>query len=121
PQSVIVEKRHLPECVIAAAMRIAAEVVERLQFSEDGDVDLRAQSLLEFIQRGDFITQQKRAQCIGAEGCWAHNVIVPIERGLLFGTITNRKRSRHCISICWPGQFFFWASEPIYRAADLRL
>ena len=77
----IIEKRHLPECVIAVAMRIAAEVVERLQFSEDGDVDLRAESLLEFIQRGDFITQQKRAQCIGAEGCWAHNVIVPIERG----------------------------------------
>ena len=74
----IIEEGDLAERVKPAAMRITAEVVQRLQFSENGDVDGCAESVLEIIQSGDFIAQQKSAQRIGAEGCWPHNVIVPI-------------------------------------------
>lgn len=74
----IIEESDLAECVKPATMRITAEVVQQLQFSEDGNVDGSAESVLEIIQSGDFIAQQKRAQCIRAEGSWPHNVIVPI-------------------------------------------
>jgi len=67
---VIIEERDLAERVKPAAMRITAEAVQRLQFSGDGDVDGSAESVLEIIQSGDLLAQQKRAQCIGAEGCW---------------------------------------------------
>ena len=82
------------ERVVPAAMGVTAEVIQRLEFAEDGDVDGSAESLLEFVQSGDFISQQKRAQSIGAEGCWSHNVIVPTGTDPPFGTITNLGRSR---------------------------
>ncbi len=96
----IIEESDLAERVKPATMRITAEVVQRLQFSEDGDVDGSAESVLEIIQSGDFIAQQKRAQCIGAEGSWSHNVIVPIGTNLLIGTITNLADLGHRISVC---------------------
>jgi hypothetical protein len=52
---VIIEEGDLAERVKPAAMRITAEVVQRLQFSEDGDVDGSAESVLEIIQSGDLI------------------------------------------------------------------
>jgi len=75
PQSEFAER------VKPAAMRITAEVVQWFQFSEDGDVDGSAESVLEIIQSGDSLAQQQGAQCIGAEGSWSHNVIVPIGAG----------------------------------------
>jgi hypothetical protein len=47
---VIIEESDLAERVKPAAMRITAEVVQRLQFAEDGDVDGSAESALEIIQ-----------------------------------------------------------------------
>ena len=61
PKSPIVENGDLEERVVSAAMRIAAEIIQRFQFTEDGDVDRSAESLLEIVQSGDFIAQQKRA------------------------------------------------------------
>jgi hypothetical protein len=58
---VIIEERDLAERIKPAAMRITAEVVQRLQFSEDGDVDGSAKSVLEIIQRGDLLAQQECA------------------------------------------------------------
>src|ERR1700686_4809270 len=55
PESVIIEESDLAERVKPATMRITAEVAQRLQFSEDGDVDGSAESVLEIIQSGDFI------------------------------------------------------------------
>jgi hypothetical protein len=64
---VIIEESDLAECVKPAAMRITAEVVQRLQFSEDGDVNESAERVLEIIQSGDSIAQQKCAKGIRAE------------------------------------------------------
>jgi hypothetical protein len=33
--------------------------------------------LLQFVEGGDLVAQQKRAKCIGAVGGGSHNVIVP--------------------------------------------
>jgi len=102
---VIIEASDFAERVKPAAMRITAEVVQRLEFTEDGDVDGSAESVLEIIQSGDFVAQQKRAQSIGAEGSWPYNVIVPIEVDLLIDTVTNLAalgQDRQCV---WRGLF----------------
>ena len=76
-------------------MGVAGEIIQRLEFTEDGDIDRRAEGLFEFLESGDFVAQQKGAQVIGAEGKGPHNVIVPIEPDLLIGTITNRAARGH--------------------------
>ncbi len=70
-------------------MGVAGEITQRLEFAEDGDIDRRAESVFQLIHSSDLVAQQKRAQVIGAEGEGSHNVIVPIDRYLLIGTITN--------------------------------
>ena len=49
-------------------MGVAGEIIQRLEFTEDGDIDRRAEGLFEFLESGDFVAQQKGAQVIGAEG-----------------------------------------------------
>ena len=58
-------------------MGVAAEVIQWFELAKDGDVDGAAEGLLHFVEGGDLIAQQKRAQCIGAVGEGSHNVIVP--------------------------------------------
>jgi hypothetical protein len=65
---VIVEKGDLAQRVVSAAMGIAGEVIQRFEFAEDSDVDGSAESLFQFVPSGDLVAQQKRTQCIGAEG-----------------------------------------------------
>jgi hypothetical protein len=55
PQSVIVEKGDLAQRVVSAAMGIAGEIIQRFQFTEDGNVDRSAESLFQFVQGGDFV------------------------------------------------------------------
>ncbi len=85
----IVKACDLAERIVSAAVGVAGEVIQRLELAEDGDVDRRAKGKFQFIQSGDFVVQQKHPQGIGAKGEGSHNVIVPIELGLLLGTITN--------------------------------
>jgi len=89
PQSAIVKASDFAQGIVSAAMGIAGEVIQRLEFAEDRDIDRGAEGLFQFVQSSDFVAQQKRAQGIGAEGEGSHNVIVPTEPYLMIGTITN--------------------------------
>src|SRR5664280_1632505 len=77
PQSMVVKAGDFAERIESATMGVAAEVIQWFELAEDGDVDGVAEGLLHFVEGGDVIAQQKRAQCIGAVGEGSHNVIVP--------------------------------------------
>src|SRR5450759_4786642 len=77
PQSKVVKPGDFTQRIVSAAMGVAGQVIERFELAEDGDVDGVAEGLLHFVEGGDLIAQQKRAQCIGAVGEGSHNVIVP--------------------------------------------
>ena len=77
PQSLLVETGDFAQGIVSAAMGVAGEVIQRFELAEDGDIDGGTESLLQFVERGDLVAQQKRAQCIRAEGKGSHNVIVP--------------------------------------------
>ena len=74
PQSVVVKTGDFVQGIVSAAMGVAGEVIQRFEFTEDGDIDRGAESLFQFVQSGDLVAQQKRAQGIGSE--WK-------ERGLI--------------------------------------
>ena len=59
-------------------MGIAGEIVQLLQFSKDGQVDLGTESALEFAEGGHLGLEQVSTQDVGAEERWSHNVRVPI-------------------------------------------
>src|SRR6266550_6119591 len=77
PQPLIVETSDFAEGIVSTAMGVAGDVIQRLEFAEDGHIDCGAEGLFQFIEGGDLATQQQRAQFIGAEGERPHNVIVP--------------------------------------------
>jgi len=68
PQSAIIKAGNFAQGVVSAAMRIAGQVIQRLEFAEYGDIDRGAEDLFELVQRSDLVAQQKPAQSIGAEG-----------------------------------------------------
>lgn len=68
---------EFPESIVSAALGVAGEVIEGFGFAENGDIDGGAEGLLQLIEGGDLVTQQQRAQFIGAEGERSHKVIVP--------------------------------------------
>src|ERR1700686_520982 len=78
PQPFLVETDDLTQGIVSAAMRVAGEVIQRLEFAEDRDVDRGAQSLFQFVERGGLASREQTAQFIGAEGEGPHNVIVPV-------------------------------------------
>src|ERR1700689_1868427 len=63
--------------IVSAAMGVAGDVAERLQFSEDRDIGRRAKGLFEFVEGGNLGTHEQRAQFVGAVREGSHNVIVP--------------------------------------------
>ena len=77
PQSIGVEAGDLTEGVVSSAMGIAGEIVEWLEFSEDGQVDRGAKGTFEFIEGGDLGLPQVLTQDIGVKEGRSHNVIVP--------------------------------------------
>ena len=83
PQSIRVEAGDWTQCVVTSAMGIAGEIVELLQFSEDGQVDRGTESALEFVKGGDFGLEQVLTQDVRVKEGWSHNVIVPIASTLL--------------------------------------
>ena len=58
PQAIGSETGNLTKGVKTAAMRIAGQIVEVLEFPEHGEIDLSAESTLEVGERGDFVTEQ---------------------------------------------------------------
>jgi Rhodopirellula transposase DDE domain len=98
PQPVIVKTGDFAQGIVSAAMGVAGEITQRLEFPKDGNVYRGAESLFQFVQSGDLIAQQKRAQFIGAEREGPHNVIVPTTFDLLTGTITNWATVGYCLS-----------------------
>jgi len=72
----------LAKSVETAAMRVAGQVVELFELSENGDVDVRAEGPFEIGKRCDFVVEQQLSQRIGREGERSHNVIVAIHKSI---------------------------------------
>jgi hypothetical protein len=70
-------------------MRVAGEIVQQFEFSEDGDIHGSAEGLFEFVEGGDFAAQEGLAQRVWEEGSGSHNVRVPSEANRRIGTITK--------------------------------
>src|SRR5260370_42613761 len=78
PKTVVVETGRFTEGVVAAAMRVAGKVVERLELAKDGEVSGGAENVFEVRQSSDFVAQQVLAKDLGGEGEGSRNVIVPV-------------------------------------------
>jgi hypothetical protein len=63
-------------------MRVAGQVVEFLELSENGEVDIRAESTFQVGEGCDFVVEEQFAQRIGGESERSHNVIVPTKRSI---------------------------------------
>ena len=78
PQACVVEASGFTEGIVAAAMGIAGEVIQKLELAKDGEVGGGTESAFEFGQGCDFVAAQVFAEGLGIEGEWSHNnVIVP--------------------------------------------
>src|SRR5260370_5251977 len=87
-QTICCEAGDLTKGVKAAAMRVAGQVVEFFQLSENGEVDIRAERSFQTGKGCDFVVEQQLSQRIGGEQERSHNVIVSTKRCLLVETIT---------------------------------
>ena len=111
PEAGLVEADRFPEGVVAAAMSIAGQVVEELEFAKDGEAGGGAEGLLEFGKGSDFVAEQVFAEELGVEGEGSHNVIVPIERRLYSELYHNDgKGPAHTLDA--PGGNDYWATKP---------
>lgn len=81
PQASVVEAGCFPEGIVAAAVRVAGQLVEQLELAKDSDAGGSAEGLLEFGQGGDLVAEEVLAEGLGIEGRGSHNDIVPSERG----------------------------------------
>src|SRR6266436_5643064 len=77
PQAFLVEMGDFMKGIVAAAMGVTGEIIQRLEFAEDRDIDRGAEGLFEFVESGDLAAQKQRTQFIGSKGERSHNVIVP--------------------------------------------
>src|ERR1039457_2527130 len=94
PQPFVIETSDFAERIVSTAMGVAGDVIQRLEFAEDGHIDCGAEGLFQFIEGGDLATQQQRTQFIGAEGERSHNVIVPAKR---WPSTRNYNKSAHTL------------------------
>jgi len=93
---------------VTAAMGIAGQVIQELEFAKHGEVGAGAESVFEFGQGGDFVAYQVLVEGLGIEGEWAHNVIVPTEP--TFHSELHR----------WPGTPPLFDSLPAAKRGNLR-
>ena len=49
----VVKAGDFAQGIVSAAMGVAGEVIQRLEFAEDGDVDGGAEGLFQFVEGGD--------------------------------------------------------------------
>jgi hypothetical protein len=73
-------------------MGVAGEVIQRLEFAEDRDIDRGARGLFQFVEGSDPAAQEQRTQFIGAERERPHNVIVPV---ILVPYVRNYNKSAY--------------------------
>ena len=59
PQAFLIEKGDLPQRVVAAAMGVTGEVIQRLEFAEDRDIDRGTEGLFQFVESGDLAAQKQ--------------------------------------------------------------
>ena len=82
PQTIGVETDDLTKGVETATMRVAGQIVELLELSENGEVDMRAESTFQVGEGCDFVVEEQLAQRIGGESERSHNVMVSTERAI---------------------------------------
>ena len=58
PQPFVVETSNFAEGIVSTAMRVAGDVIQRLEFAKDGDIDGITESSLHLVERGDLVAQQ---------------------------------------------------------------
>ena len=69
-------------------MRIAGQVIEFFELSEDSEIDVGAEGTFQIGKRCDFVVEQQLPQRIRREGERSHNVIVATEHSITIETIT---------------------------------
>ena len=79
-------------------MGVAGEVIQRLNFTENRDIDRRAKGLFQFVEGGNLGAHEQRTQFVGAVGERSHNVIVPVTAGR---PIRNYNKSGCTSAIGW--------------------
>jgi hypothetical protein len=53
PQAFLAEKGDFTQGIVAAAMGVTGETIQRLEFAEDRDVNRGAEGLLQFVWRAN--------------------------------------------------------------------
>src|ERR1700686_1131670 len=82
-------------------MGVAGEVIQRLKFSEDRDIDRRAKGVFEFVEGSNLGAHEQRTQFVGAVGEGSHNVIVPVD---IERPIRNYNKSGSASATGWDGR-----------------
>ena len=67
PQANVIEADRFAEGVVTAAMGIAGQVIQELEFAKHGEIGAGAESVFEFGQGGDFVAYQVLAEGLGIE------------------------------------------------------
>jgi hypothetical protein len=67
PQAIGSEAGDLTKSVETTAMRVAGQVVELFELSEDGEVDVRAKGMFQIGKGCDFVAEKQLSQGIGAK------------------------------------------------------
>ena len=73
PKTLIIKASDLGKRVIAAAMGIAGQIVQRAQFPENGDIGCRTERLFQFSEVGDLVSTQVSTNNAGIESSRSHN------------------------------------------------
>src|SRR2546427_10515314 len=68
PQACVVEASGFAEGIVAAAMGIAGEVIQKLELAKDGEVGGGTESAFEFGQGCDFVAGEGVAEEMGSVG-----------------------------------------------------
>ena len=76
PQSAIVETSDFGQGVEAAAMSVASEILQLLQFTKDREIGVCAEGAFQLGQIGDLVTAEMLAEGGWIEGSGSHNVRV---------------------------------------------
>src|SRR5438093_7633273 len=73
PETLIIKASNLGKRVIAAAMGIAGQVVQRAEFPENGDIGCGAERLFQLGKIGNLVSTQVPANNAGIESGRSHN------------------------------------------------
>src|SRR5260370_25380837 len=77
PQACVVEASGFAEGIVAAAMGIAGEVIQKLELAKDGEVGGGTESAFEFGQGCDFVAEEVFGGGVGDEGALSYDRVSP--------------------------------------------